>query len=68
MDVRGNGIYGEDYKSCFEAIIKEIIFIDDALYTIMTEQSIVNSRTLAKFSDNIDDYEALTPNHFMLGQ
>ena len=68
MDVRGNGIYREDYKSYFETIIKERIFIDDALYTIMTEQSIVNSRTLPKLSDNIDDYEALTPNHFLLEQ
>ena len=56
-------------KRALKTIIKERTFTDDALYTIMTEvESTVNSRPLTNVSDNIDDYEALTPNHFLLGQ
>ena len=56
-------------KRALKAVIKERTFTDDALYTIMTEvESTVNSRPLTNVSDNADDYEALTPNHFLLGQ
>ena len=56
-------------KRALKTIIKQITFTDDALYTIMTKvESTVNSRPLANVSDNIDDYEALTLNHFLLGQ
>ena len=56
-------------KRALKTIIKERTFTDDTLYIIMTEvESTVNSRPLANVSDNIDDYEALTPNHFLLGR
>ena len=56
-------------KRALKAVIKERTFTDDALYTIMTEvESTVNSRPLTNACDNIDDYEALTSNHFLLGQ
>ena len=56
-------------KRALKTIIKERTFTDDALYTIMTEvEATVNSRPLTNVSDNIDDYEALTPNHFLLGR
>ena len=56
-------------KRALKAVIKERTFTDDALYTIMTEvESTVNSRPLTNVSDNIDDCEALTPNHFLLGR
>ena len=56
-------------KRALKAVIKERTFTDDALYTIMTEvESTVNSRPLTNVCDNIDDYEALTSNHFLLGQ
>ena len=56
-------------KRALKAVIKEITFTDDALYTIMTElESTVNSRPLINVSDNIDDYEALTLNYFLLGR
>ena len=56
-------------KRALKAVIKERTFTDDALYTFMTEEeSTVNSRPLTNVSDNIDDYEALMPNHFLLGQ
>ena len=56
-------------KRALKTIIKERTFTDDTLYIIMTEvESTVNSRPLENVSDNIDDYEALTPNHFLLGR
>ena len=56
-------------KRALKTIIKERTFTDDTLYIIMTEvESTVNSRPLANVSGNIDDYEALTPNHFLLGR
>ena len=56
-------------KRALKAVTKEITFTDDALYTIMTElESTVNSRPLINVSDNIDDYEALTLNYFLLGR
>ena len=55
-------------KRALKAVIKERTFTDDALYTIVTEvESTVSSRPLTDVSDNIDDYEALTPNLFLLG-
>ena len=40
----------------------------NAFCTIMSEVELtVNSRPLKNVSDNIDDYETLTPNHFLLG-
>ena len=55
-------------KRVLKAVIKERTFTDDAFYTIMTEvESTVNSRPLTNVSHNIDDCEALTPNHFLLG-
>ena len=56
-------------KRALKVVIKERTFTDDALNTIMTEvDSTVNSRPLTNVSDNIDDYEALIPNHFLLGR
>ena len=54
-------------QGTLKTIIKEIIFADHALYTIMTEvESAVNSQPLANVSDNIDNYNALKPNRFLL--
>ena len=54
-------------QGTLKTIIKEIIFADHARYTIMTEvESTVNSQPLANVSDNIDNYNALKPNRFLL--
>ena len=56
-------------KRALKAVIKEITSTDDALYTIMIElESTVNSRPLINVSENIDDFEALTLNYFLLGR
>ena len=56
-------------KRALKAVIKERTFTNDALYTIMAEvESTVNSQPLTNVSDNIDDYEALMLNHFLLGR
>ena len=59
-------------KRALKAVIKDdenFFFADDALYTIIAEvESAVNSQPLTNVSDSIDDYEILTPNHFLLGR
>ena len=42
---------------------------DFRLMTILTEvEALVNSRPLTRVSDDINDLEALTPNHFIMGK
>ena len=61
-------------KSTLQTIIKETTFTDNTIYTIIHFTQLllnrVNSQwpTITNVSDNINDYEALTPNHFLLGQ
>ena len=56
-------------KHALKTFIKERPYADDTLYTVMTDvESKVNKRPLTNVSDNIDDYEALTPNYFLLKQ
>ena len=39
------------------------------MMTVFTEvENIVNNRPLAVNSDNVKDFEALTPNHFLIGR
>ena len=42
---------------------------DFTLMTILTEvESILNNRPLTPLSNDIEDFECLTPNHFLLGR
>ena len=45
------------------------IFTEEALYTFLCEiEFTVNQRTLTAISDDIRDYDVLTPNHFIKGE
>lgn len=56
-------------KRTLKAIVKDRVFTDEALNTFLTEvESVVNSRPITTISDDVNDYEALTPNHFLIGR
>ena len=56
-------------KTALKAILRDQIVNDFHLMTVFTEaEAIVNSRPLTAVSDDIDDLEALTPNHFLLSR
>ena len=55
-------------KRALHAVIADRAVTDEMLLTVMAEvEGLLNSRPLTHVSDNPDDYEALTPNHFLLG-
>ena len=55
-------------KKHLNAITRNHLFNEGTLYTYLTEtESIINCRPLTPLSDDINDFEALTPNHFVTG-
>ena len=55
-------------KRALRMITRERLFTENALTTCLCEvESIVNQRPLTPNSDGIDDFEAITPYHFLLG-
>lgn len=55
-------------KISLDAVMRGQILTDEVLYTVMTEiEHSVNSRPLTHVSVDPNDFEALTPNHFLIG-
>ncbi|XP_066937027.1 uncharacterized protein [Clytia hemisphaerica] len=56
-------------KRALRATVGDRMFNEEALHTLLLEvESTLNSRPITPVSDDINDYEALTPNHFLLGR
>ena len=56
-------------KNVMYSMIKNTVLTEFQLITILTEiESVVNNRPLTHVSDSPDDFEALTPNHFLIGR
>ena len=56
-------------KDILYSMIKSTVLTEFQLCTIFTEiEAIVKNRLLTHVSNNPDDFESLTPNHFLLGR
>ena len=56
-------------KTGLKAIVKDRTFTDESLQTFLCEvESILNGRPLTSISDDISDFEPLTPNHLLIGE
>ena len=55
-------------KRSLKVITRDKDFTEELLYTFLCEvESVINDRLLTPTNDSISDFEALTPNHFLLG-
>ena len=55
-------------KEVLTGLMKDTVLTDPQLATLLTEvESILNSRPLTHASEDINDLDALTPNHILLG-
>ena len=55
-------------KEVMMGLLQEKVLTDAQLYTLLTEvESVINNRPLTHVSPDVDDYEALTPNHILIG-
>ena len=56
-------------KEVMTGMMHEKVLTDPQLATLMTEvESVINSRPLTHVSEDINDLDAVTPNHLLLGQ
>jgi hypothetical protein len=56
-------------KKALTVVLQNQVVTDEVLNTAMVEvELLINSRPLVELSSDIDDLEALTPNHFILGR
>ncbi|XP_043217554.1 uncharacterized protein LOC122379409 [Amphibalanus amphitrite] len=56
-------------KRALRAVLSQLTVTDEALQTVLTEvEAVVNGRPLTHVSTEVDDLEAITPNHLLLGR
>ena len=56
-------------KIGLKAIVKDRIFTDESLQTFLCELEVVlNGRPLTSISDDVSDFEPLTPNYLLIGE
>ena len=56
-------------KRDMETIINDQVMPEETLHTVLVEtEAVLNSRPLTSVSDDLNDYEALTPNHLLIGR
>ena len=59
----------ESVKTRLKAIVKYCIFTDESLQAFLCKkESVLNGRPLTSISDDITDFEPLTPNHSLIGE
>ena len=66
------GVWERLVRSCKKALdvfLQNQVLTDEVLLTAFAEvEWLVNSRPLTEVSSDVDDLEALTPNHFIIGR
>ena len=66
------GVWERLVRSCKKAldvVLRNQVLTDEVLLTAFAEvEWLVNSRPLTEVSSDVDDLEALTPNHFIIGR
>ena len=56
-------------KRAMKTIINDQLLPEETLHTVLVEaEVIINSRPLTGVSDDINNNETLTPNHFLIGR
>ena len=56
-------------KRALNVITKDRLFTHEVLYTFLCEvESILNNRPITAVSDDVNDFEAITPNHILIGE
>ena len=56
-------------KKALKTVARGSLFTEEMLATYLTEiESVITGRPLIPTSDDVNDMEALTPNHFLLGR
>ena len=69
MDGGCYGIPSKDYQKCLKAALKDYIVTEETFHNYLVEiESIINSRPLTPITNNPDDIESSTPNHFLVGR